>query len=504
MFILPSAVQLRLLLDQAIPQTQPDVEGAAQLQAFLEAVPSSGWVRLEALWQQAFYSDWGGSGGLWTWTHDSSMRGTPRWRPWLEQHAEGLKSMPGILTALAFSPDGYLREAAVRLLAKNEGPLSTGVLLIRANDWVAPVREAAARALEQRLNGPFISHWAQHLALVDRLEHVERADLRPLVAEARALLRTEVGLDAMRAVLPSADRETRLGVLRVVEGLAEPDRTEWLDVFSRDPHAPLRRRFAQLAALSRLPALLADGDVGVRHTALGRLIAATPGDQTPGFLFRALFDTRSGIRSLAQYTLRQRGTDVSAVYLTEDEQQLATSALAGWVAGLSEVGEVGAARRLEPLLAHPNARVRLEALRALGRLSPQNHVEVFESALFRTSPEARTAAAVLVAAKLITRDRLNLLWGRAPDAGSRRRLLRLAMNLPRFDAVEVLLTWRPSLAADQQGKVDERLMSLLTGYGTRFSLRPSGLQHERLQRFLREENLNSGVRAALQVIANKG
>ncbi|UQN10667.1 HEAT repeat domain-containing protein [Deinococcus sp. QL22] len=500
MLILPSAVQLRHLLDQAIPQRQPDAQGAARLQAFLETVPSSGWVRLEELWRQAFSSGWEGSGGLWTWTHDVRGRGTPRWRPWLERHAPELNSMPGVLTALAFSPDGYLREAAVHLLTTSESPLSTAALLIRANDWVAPVQAAAAHALAQRLSEPFVAHWAQHLALVDRLEHVGRADLRPLVAGARALLRTEGGVNAVKSVLPSADRGTRLAVLRVVEGLAEPERTEWLDVFGRDSHAPLRRRFAQLAALSRLPPLLADRDAGIRHTALIRLIDATPAPQTPDFLFTALFDPRSGIRSLAQYTLRQRGTDVQAVYLAEDEQQLTTSPLAGWIAGLSELGEVGAVSRLEPLLAHPQAQVRLETLRALGRLSPQDHVEVFELSLFRTSPEARTAEAVLMAAKLITRNRLNSLWNWAQDAPSRQRLLRLAMHLPRFDAVEVLVTWRPSLAADQRVMVDERLMSLLAGYSTRFSLRPSGLQHERLRHLLSGNDLDSSVRAALQVV----
>lgn len=63
---------------------------------------------------------------------------------------------PYPLTALAAacSPDGRLRERAVRSAAVRTDPGLLPVLLIRTADWVAPVRERARRALAEALADP--------------------------------------------------------------------------------------------------------------------------------------------------------------------------------------------------------------------------------------------------------------------------------------------------------------------------------------------------------------
>lgn len=80
-----------------------------------------------------------------------------------------LARSPAAAAGLAsLHPSGFVREAAVERLATSDDPLALPFLLLRANDWVSPVRDAAVAGVEAILSrrgaGPFVP-W---LTLVDR------------------------------------------------------------------------------------------------------------------------------------------------------------------------------------------------------------------------------------------------------------------------------------------------------------------------------------------------
>jgi len=496
---LPSVEQLHDLLENALPGDALNREGAQALLAFLSDVPPLLLPRVDEQWRRATWVNRADRSGPLGWYQAHGWQWHSNFPAWLRAHPEALLNAPGVVAALAGHADGYAREAAMRLLARMDAPLSTGILLLRADDWAPPVRAAALDALQVRLAEPYVAHWARYAALVDRLERVDRGDTE-LVARARTLLRTPVGLEAVREVLPEADRDTRLSLLQVVGGLPEPLRTTWLETFAADPHAPVRRRVAELLSLDRLHARLRDADAGVREVALRRLVDATPQHEVPGFLLEALLDPRGAVRALAQWGARRRGVDLGAAYLGTDERNLPPPAVRGWAAGVRELGLTTVEPRLEVLLTHPGARVRVEALLSLGMLSPQLHVAQLEAALLGPGMQVRAGEVALRAAHLLTTGRLERLWPQATSERQRHRLIRLAAGLPRFDAAALLLSWRTGGAPDVQLTLDETLSRLLNGFGTRYYTRPGPAQRAILERAVQTGGLGSTLENVIQTL----
>jgi hypothetical protein len=108
-----------------------------------------------------------------------------------------------ILLGLAnFHESGYIREEAVLRLAKSTGGTELLFLLIRLNDWVAEVREAARLAVGPRLSPPYAGSLVENLPLVARLGQAARADHNQVVEAVESLLKSAECRDALlRAVL---------------------------------------------------------------------------------------------------------------------------------------------------------------------------------------------------------------------------------------------------------------------------------------------------------------
>nr|HET7859992.1 hypothetical protein [Caldimonas sp.] len=83
---------------------------------------------------------------------------------------------------------GYVREAAVRELAIAPRPAAIRVLLVRANDWVPQVRDAAVAALAAHLRDDFVPAWALALDAVDALRRGGRVDADAVLAPIDAFL----------------------------------------------------------------------------------------------------------------------------------------------------------------------------------------------------------------------------------------------------------------------------------------------------------------------------
>lgn len=500
----PSAEHLHDLLEAALPGGVPDRKSAARLLAFLDRVPPLLWPAVDEQWRQAFRVNWYGAPGPAGWHRvGESWQWRSNLPAWLEEHPNDLLAAPGVIMALASSADGYAREAAVRLLTHIDLPVATAVLLVRALDWVQPVRAVALEALHRRLNAQHVVHWAQCAALTERLKRAERGDA-DLVRKARELLRTSAGLQAIRETLPQADRDTRLSLLAVVEELPEPLRVTWLGTFAGDSHAPVRRRAAQLASVAQLHDLTADPDAGVREVVLRRLIEATPENAAPAFLLTALLDPRAGVRTLAQFEARRRGVNLGAAYLAANEDRLPKSAVCGWAAGIRELRLMAAEARLETLLEHPNARVRVEVLRALGTLAPHRHVEQLENRLLGSGVEVRVAAVALRAANLLTADRLDTLWSRTATDRQRRRLVGMAAELPRFEAAALLLGWRERTSTEVRTWLDERVSAVLEGYGVQYYTRPGEPQRTSLEQAAQAGGLSDRLTRLLSELLESG
>lgn len=304
-----------------------------------------------------------------------------------------------VLGLLAAHPSGYVRQAAVQRLALLGGGDELPPLLLRANDWVVPVRDRAVAALHARITPGYAEHWMRALPLVLRLRATGRADGSPLVDAVLALLASDDARELLWHGLESRHADVRratFGVLRA-RGRVSLDRLVTASLRSRD--AMLRLMGAQAMAeldtaflINALPDLLHDGFPGVRLAGL-RLAA----ERTDTVLLReflgALLDRSAAIRAEARSALDRRNPmDFAAFYrdrvLAEQEPRLAEA-----VAGLAETGTADDAHLVAPLAGHARPRVRAATLRALDRLAGNAAVPALVRAVGDASPSVSTAAA---------------------------------------------------------------------------------------------------------------
>lgn len=479
---LPSSRTLVDLAQAALRDGRVEPAGGEALLTLWRCVAVSQVPALDERWRDALRQGW------WGWTAPvASFQPDPfdprTLRPWLAREAEMVAGNLGLLLTLACHPDGRVREAAVHLLARRRGPLSTALLLVRAVDWVPQVRAPARQALRERLTTTELTDWVRGAALLSWQAGLERGDPE-LAAAAQSLLRTAEGQQVIREEVAQVESATRLALLQVVAGLPDAERRSLLTAFQADPAATIRRRVAQLMNPEQLEPFLRDRDAGVREVALTRQLHLVPPDEVPDFLLVALLDHQSSVRALAQFEARRRGVDVAAWYVGQEEGKLRPLALRGWVAGVREAHAAVSEERVRSWHGHPNARVRLEVMYTLGVLTPERHVDLLAQGLLASSREAQVAARLLEASGQLSVPLLQVLWPQAL-LRQRMRLVRLAARLPRFEAATLLLGWRSEAEPEITAQIDLTVTALLEGAGRTYYIRPTAAQQAWLQEGLR-------------------
>ncbi|ULH16659.1 hypothetical protein MF271_08830 [Deinococcus sp. KNUC1210] len=392
--------------------------------------------------------------------------------------AEWLLKTPGLVAALASHPSGFVRELAVRQLADLDTPHSTGLLLVRLNDWVLPVRQQAQQALRARLDAAHVRHWLLAFSLVSRLDGSIRAPDAALLSEVVTLLCDPAVFKDVRVTLRALDSGTRLALARQVIGATGNLPPALHGLFLHDASAQVRLAVAAGAAHEQLPELLNDPDARLRAFALKELLHLRGIDDLRFVLDAALLDPQSRVRLVAQYALGQTGEDVRQLYLAQSQDALDQRQLPGWISGLAEVGRPEDAARISPFLDHPRTAVQVEALHAVGTLDARTYHASLEAALLRSPRVSRVAARALEVVDLLTFRVLTGLWPDAQTGVQQRVLLSLAQRLSRFDAAELLLSWRSQALPELHDVLDQAVVRLLSGAGNRYFTRPpASLQH---------------------------
>ncbi|GIJ49188.1 hypothetical protein Val02_60740 [Virgisporangium aliadipatigenens] len=246
--------------------------------------------------------------------------------------------------------NGRIREAAVRRLADVRGPAALTVLAIRCADWVPELRAAARAALPSDVDGRGL------VALVDAaLALGPRREGGWLFERILADLGEHPHLGALLGAAPRPVR--RAGYAAAIAAGRLPPET--LVTAARcDPDPTVRLACAQSIVDSGDPrVLLTARSASVRALALRAL-------DDPTAAAAALTDRHRRVRTAAQETLRRAGADPAERY-----RRLATHTppAPAVLDGLGETGDERDAGIARQGLAHPRARGRVAALRALRR-----------------------------------------------------------------------------------------------------------------------------------------
>jgi HEAT repeat protein len=329
---------------------------------------------------------------------------------------------------------GFVREAAVARLSASEDPLAIAFLLIRANDWVAPVRSAAVEGLEARLAlggaGPFVP-W---LALVDRLNGLGRNRLRPLADRIFAALALPEASESLREGCRSPSRGVRRRCIELVLAAGIADLGTIVRAGLEDPDPVIRTLVAKGAAKALpwseleplLAPMLASTTPAARCAALDALWTRR-GATSKELLERALLDPHPYVRGTARWLLKGvEGFDAAAAY-RDALPGVSTASLVGAIEGLAEVGTAADASLAAPYLVHPRARVRTAAVHVLGAVGTKAHREALIAALSDSSPRvSRAARQVLLRGGPVDPERITFAALRSSHPHERKGAVELA------------------------------------------------------------------------------
>lgn len=316
-----------------------------------------------------------------------------------------------VLGLLSFHHNGYVRERAIKLLAGIADGSEIPFLLIRLNDWVSPVADAAAKALKQRLNDAHLPYLLRHIALVLRLLQLRRRDLSEVVGLVGDLL-TRVENDAALAeAILSPNRELRRGVVHIGlrRGGEAACRTVRHGLGSEDPVVrlwcvkQLEDRFHgddnSLDAI--LERLVTDRSMPVRREAL-RTVARVHRERERDVWQSALLDESVAIRELAQVCLRRLGVANLAEFYRQALLNTPDSISA--LSGLCETGVADDLPVIRGYLSHGFANRRSAALRGVGRIAGAAAFEEIVACLRDPSPKVTRLAVKLLRDELPTAD----------------------------------------------------------------------------------------------------
>lgn len=305
----------------------------------------------------------------------------------------------GLLGVASFHPNGFVRERALTRLTSVRTGLELPFLLLRLNDWVEPIHEAAVGALQSRLTPDYAAAFVRCLPLLFDLEDPRRRDHGPWLQAVSALLKRPECEPALWDGLGTGERAVRRLCFRL---LAESDHVPLERVVQEalaDPDPGLRRTAAVRGRSSLnvkafqavLPRLRRDPSPSVRREGLQGVVERLP-EQAEIELRAALLDGHASLRDMAQFYLKRRhNMDTAAFYRVVLNESEAWTLLAS-LGGLGETGTAGDAALALPFLTHPLTKVRRAAVRALGRLDGDGRVGPLLAALDDPSPSVTREA----------------------------------------------------------------------------------------------------------------
>lgn len=224
------------------------------------------------------------------------------------------------LLAMSEHHDGYKRENAVRRLGVLGNPVAIPYLLVRENDWVPQVRNAAREALQRLLKSENAHAFILSLPALHHLQRCGRADHDGLIASVNQFFLQPENVTHIRAAVRNDNPYiARIAVRFCMENSLTDKPTlvsECLshrDVVVRSLASNLLRDLTGEVLESMLQKAIRDPFMPVRREAFQIYLRSFP--ETGRRIARQmLFDRHSSIREIAIAQLVKSGLDVERIF----------------------------------------------------------------------------------------------------------------------------------------------------------------------------------------------
>lgn len=464
------------------------------LDRLVRAAPAGALVWLEQ--RARTLSEWRREG--WAWSHDVTPDRT-RSLPANPASAAGIASVHNY---------GYVREAAVDVLSVSDDPLAVAFLLIRANDWVAPVRDAAARGIRAQLARKGAAPFIPFLELVDRMRKAGRNNLRPLADSILAALAAPETAASLRAGCASDSRAVRRRCFEIAFEARTFDLRGLVPAGLRDPDGVVRALTAKGAAKALewtdlapfIPEMLSSTSPAARYSALD-IVWQREGAASRPLQERFALDPHPHVRGTARWFLKTiPDFDTAAFYRGATGRRLGAPESIGLIEGLGEVGNEDDAELVLPFLHHERARVRTAAVHALGNIGAKVHRESIIAALSDPSPRVcRAARRLLLRGSPVDPDRLTFAALSSQYPHERRAAIELASVHDYWVAGILLLR----IAGTRDPHTARRASAALTVWESRFIrvfTKPTARQAEEFEALLGAAYVDPDLLGRLQAL----
>lgn len=368
---------------------------------------------------------------------------------------------------------GYVREAAVAELASQRTGKELPFLLIRLNDWVSQVRNAAEQAVRARIVPAYAVHLLANISLVLRLRVCGRVE-KKFVDDICDLLKRAECKDVLLAGTTSKDKAVRRISFQLAAEAEPSTRAAIIRAAMTDPDAVARswavRHFLPDVSPDELPGviepMLKDRFMPVRRDALWYAATKRP-DLAKQPLRAALLDYHVSMRETARQFLDVAEVKDAAEFYADalgngsDKQRFAA------ICGLGETGKAADVLLVVPFLNSPLTKIRRAAAYAIGRLDLEGQLERLVGILSDAKPSvSREALKVLQSkARYVALAELENLFASGTNFHVRRNTLTLILHTDKWKKVPALL----KACADKDERIAEQAAKALRDWSSNYN-----------------------------------
>jgi HEAT repeat protein len=413
-----------------------------------------------------------------------------------------------VLGVTSFHNNGFVREKAINELNNIWTGKELPYLLIRLNDWVPNVQQAALTAVKARLQSAYASHFVNCLPLIMRLSKRNRIDQNPIINSIKEILQDESSLSALNAGLKSQNCYIRRFCFQIAFDAIAMDLTKIIELGSKDSDYTIRflsvHKIRMLTENAKIEQLLqifrTDSYVPIRREFL-RIYAEKFSEQASEELKQALLDSNWLIRYEARFQIAKNDSmDFASFYRNTIVKG---HAIYSAISGLEETGDASDDILILPFINHPQTRIRRVSIRALAKLNPKVHADLFMQALFDPC-----ASVSREAARALERSGSSLtprnLWNDLVNATQehvKANLLFFIARLPKWESIYYLIKAASSEDKFTSNLAYQKINYWLSHFNNSFVV-PTVLQKADLLNLLAEceEHFDQSMRKEIEYI----
>jgi HEAT repeat protein len=405
------------------------------------------------------------------------------------------------LALLSFHSSGYIREEALKRLDLIDSGDEIPFILLRLNDWVDQVREQATKAIERRITKKYTPNLLSNIFLIAALARYSRYDHASFIEAVHGLIRNiELKKDVKEALL-SDDIYIRRECYKIVlvsDGsyLIEiiEQGTNDSDVIVRNCVIKSLNRVSDTTLLKKyLQKLENDPFMPNRREILNLYMELVP-EHSHGKLINVLFDPHPSMRYDARYYLSKTADiDFALIYREAIKNPIGKN-LIGIISGLGETGNPNDAELIVNFLQHQIAKIRKNSIKAIARLSAENHLESFFALIRDDSPRvSREAALALLQCKYqsIIQDLCDTLENSDKNHVAK-NILFVASKLSKWESITYIVEALSSPSENIREIANDYLNRWLRNFNRSFT-KPTNTQREKVASLIQAHRNEIGV-----------